>query len=297
MRKGIILAGGIGSRLFPLTFSVTKQLLPVHDKPMIYYPLATLLELGVKEVLIICMQRDKDQFYNLFGDGSALGIKISYEIQNEPNGIAEGLIIAEQFLNSNPCIFILGDNLFVGNLDKVNLEKEINNLEGACIFTYKVSDPERYGVVELGENNKAINIIEKPKNPVSDNAITGIYFYDKNAAQIAKTLIPSNRGELEISDLNQHYLNHNLLSVKKLDSLVTWMDAGTIDSLYEASNFVSALEKRSGKKVACLEEISYLQGNLSLDNFSKLIKKYQASDYGNYLKKIELFYKHEKQTD
>lgn len=291
MRKGIILAGGAGSRLFPLTFSVTKQLLPVHDKPMIYYPLATLLELGVKEILIICMQKDQQQFYNLFGNGNSLGVNICYEIQNEPNGIAEGLIIGESFLKSNPCIFILGDNLFVGQMNKIKLDTEISRKKGACIFTYKVHDPERYGVVEIDNKNQPLKIMEKPKNPISNNAITGIYFYDGYASKIAKTLLPSKRGELEISDLNQHYLDKNLLSVINLDSFITWMDAGTIKSLYEASNFVSAIENKLGKKIACLEEISYLKGNISFTQYNSIIPRYGSSQYGDYLKKMSKIFK------
>lgn len=291
MRKGIILAGGTGSRLFPLTFSVTKQLLPVHDKPMIYYPMATLIDLGIKDILIICMEKDKDMFFTLFGNGNSIGVNIFYEIQNKPNGIAEGLIIAEAFLETQPCVFILGDNLFIGKISNMELTKEINSDEGACIFTYNVNDPERYGIVEFDKTQKPIKIIEKPQNSPSTNAVTGIYFYDGNASNIAKTLRPSQRNELEISDLNQHYLDKNLLSVRSLDTYVTWMDAGTIESLYEASHFVSALEKRSGQKIACLEEISFMKGNISLDDFEKNISRYGSSEYGKYLNKVKTKFK------
>lgn len=286
MNKGIILAGGSGTRLYPLTFSVTKQLLPVHDKPMIYYPLSTLLELDITNILIITTSRDLIQFKNLLGDGQSLGINICYKIQNEPNGIAEGLIIAEDFLNNEPCAFILGDNLFIGAISQNNIKNQLKKNLGATIFSYKVNDPERYGIVSIDELNNPSKIIEKPKNSISNNAITGLYFYDQNASKIAKNLTPSKRNELEISDVNKYYLDNKILDVLPIDDHVTWLDAGTIDSLYEASNFVSALEKRTGNKIACIEEIQFRKKKINLSELKKARKRYGNSLYGSYLQKI-----------
>ena len=286
MRKGIILAGGSGSRLSPLTFSVTKQLLPIHDKPMIYYPLSTLLELDLTEILIITTNEDKHQFQNLLGDGSSIGINISYETQDKPNGIAEGLIIAHKFLDNEPCVFILGDNLFVGSINPHNLKNKLSATEGATIFTYKVRDPERYGVVSINKKNEPIEIIEKPKNPISNHAITGLYLYDKHAYNIAKTLKPSNRNELEITDVNKYYLKNKMLSIIPIDEDITWLDAGTISSLYEATNFVSAIEKRTGKKIACIEEIAFTKKRINIDKLIKARTRYGKSEYGVYLQCI-----------
>jgi len=286
INKGIILAGGSGTRLYPLTFSVTKQLLPVHDKPMIYYPLSTLLELDITNILIITTRRDLTQFKNLLGDGQSLGINISYEIQNEPNGIAEGLIIAEEFLNNEPCAFILGDNLFIGAISQNNIKNQLNKNLGATIFSYQVNDPERYGIVSTDKLNNPTEIIEKPKNNISNKAITGLYFYDRNASKIARNLTPSERNELEITDVNKYYLDKKILDVIPIDDHVTWLDAGTIDSLYEASNFVSALEKRTGKKIACIEEILFHKKKMNLSELKKARKRYGSSIYGSYLQKI-----------
>ncbi len=286
MKKGIILAGGSGSRLQPLTFSVTKQLLPIHDKPMIYYPLSTLMELGVFNILLISTKEDKHLFQKLLGDGSNLGIKISYKTQAKPNGIAEGLIIAEKFVNGDPFVFILGDNLFVGSIGKKQFKKCLSKKLGATIFSYKVKDPERYGVVELDRYGNPLKIIEKPKKPISNQAITGLYFYDGNACKIAKDLNPSSRNELEISDVNKHYLKENLLTVIQLDKDVTWLDAGTINSLYEATNFVSALELRTGEKIACIEEIAYTNNKIDRHKLKTAIQRYGNSEYGTYLKNV-----------
>ena len=286
MRKGIILAGGAGTRLYPLTFSVTKQLLPIHDKPMIFYPLATLIELDIREILIISTPKDQIQFKNLFGNGSNLGIKISYETQENPNGIAEGLIIAEKFLDKSPCVLILGDNLFIGSFLKEKIKKELIKEEGATIFSYKVNDPERYGIVSLDKNGNPIQIIEKPHTFLSDKAITGIYFYDNKVLKIAKSLKPSKRNELEISDVNQCYLTNKSLRVIDLDDDITWLDAGTISSLYEASNFISAIERRTGKKIACIEEIVFSKKYISINKLEELSTKYRSSEYGLYLNKI-----------
>ena len=282
MRKGIILAGGLGTRLFPLTLTVSKQLLPIHDKPMIYYSLTTLIQLGINDILIICKQDDISNFQKLFGNGSELGIKISYEIQNTPRGIAEGLIIAEEFLSDNPCVFILGDNLFVGNLTKNRYQDLIDNVDGAYIFTYKVKNPQRYGILELDSNN-TMKILEKPKFTKSNNAITGIYFYDKYASRIAKTLAPSKRNELEISDLNNSYLSNNKLLFEKLDDNITWLDAGTISSFYEASNLVKAIEQRTGSKIGCIEIASFEMNNIDLNQLKKLQIKHKNSEYGKSL--------------
>lgn len=286
MRKGIILAGGKGSRLYPLTLSVTKQLLPIYDKPMIFYPLSILLQLNIKEILIISTEKDQIQFQNLLGNGSNFGVNFSYETQKDPKGIAEGLIIAEQFLANDPCVFILGDNLFIGSIDQKKYMNELLRTEGATIFSYKVKDPERYGVVTLNKENKPITIVEKPKIPISNNAITGLYFYDKNVCQIAKTLKPSYRNELEITDVNKIYLEKKLLNVKQLDDNITWLDAGTIESLYESSDIVYAIEKRTGKKIACLEEIAFNNKNISLEKLKEISVNYGSSEYGSYLRKI-----------
>lgn len=283
MRKGIILAGGHGSRLFPLTFSVTKQLLPIYDKPMIYYSLSILLELDIEEILLISTIQDQNQFKNLLGNGSDFGVNISYEVQEKPNGIAEGLIIGEKFLSNSPCVFILGDNLFIGPNVKKVFKNEYYNNNGSTIFTYQVKDPERYGIVSIDENGKALSIIEKPKEFISNNAITGIYFYDENAPQIAKSLKPSKRNELEITDVNQYYLSKQLLKVVSLNQDITWLDAGTIGSLYEASNFVETIEKRTGIKIACLEEIAIKTNKINLNVLVKRREKYRNSEYGIYL--------------
>ena len=286
MRKGIILAGGKGSRLYPLTFSVTKQLLPIYDKPMIFYPLSILLQLNIKEILIISTEQDQAQFKNLLGDGTNLGVVFSYETQKQPRGIAEGLIIAENFLSNSPCVFILGDNLFIGSIDQNKFKNEYLKTEGATIFTYKVKDPERYGVVTLDNEKKPLTIIEKPKNPKSNHAITGIYFYDNNVCKIAKSIKPSHRNELEITDVNKFYLEKKLLNVIALDDDTTWLDAGTIESLYESSDIVSAIEKRTGRKIACLEEIAFINKNITLKKLKEISVNYGSSEYGTYLKKI-----------
>lgn len=285
MRKGIILAGGKGSRLHPLTLTVTKQLLPVYDKPMIFYPLSVLLQLNLRDILIISTAKDQNQFKDLLGNGENFGVNISYEIQRKPKGIAEGLIIAEEFLNGDPCVFILGDNLFISSMEQNKFSENLSQTKGATIFTYKVKNPERYGVVTIN-NNEPVSIIEKPQNSASNDAITGIYFYDNNASQIAKTIKPSYRNELEITDVNNIYLKEKLLNVRALDTHVTWLDAGTIESLYESSNIVSAIERRTGKKIACLEEIAFLNKNISLNKLKEISSVYGSSSYGNYLKNI-----------
>ncbi len=286
MTKGIILAGGSGSRLFPLTFSVTKQLLPIYDKPMIYYPLSNLLELGIDNILIISTDHDKPLFEKLLGDGSDLGVKISYKTQNKPNGIAEGLIIGEKFIDGDPFVFILGDNLFVGSFAKKLFKKRLFCKSGATIFTYSVKDPERYGVITLDDDDNPVEIVEKPKFSLSNHAITGLYFYDASACEIAKNLMPSSRNELEITDVNKFYLKKNMLSVIQLNDELTWLDAGTVSALYEASNFIAALEIRTGSKIGCIEEIAYSKNKINLKELTLTRKKYGSSEYGLYLQKL-----------
>ena len=253
---------------------------------MIYYPISTLLELGIDQILIITNKRDQKQFQNLLGNGKDLGIKIYYKTQEKPNGIAEGLIIAEEFINEEPFTFILGDNLFIGEINQRNESFNYNNGQGATIFTYKVTDPERYGVVLFDNNNKPSKIIEKPKKSLSSDLVTGIYMYDNKAIQIAKKLKPSSRNELEITDVNEYYLNNNLLKTISLYPEVTWLDAGTVDSLYEASNLISTIEKRTGKKVGCIEEVALKKKLIGIKQFTETRVKYGNSEYGIYLQKI-----------
>ena len=283
-RKGIILAGGLGSRLHPLTDVSSKQLLPVYDKPMIYYPLSVLMMMGIRDILIISSPEDVPRFKSLLGKGFKWGINLSFKIQEKPNGIAQALILGESFLKSNPTCLILGDNLFFGDKLLTKLKIADENISSASILTYPVNDPERFGVLEK-KNNKPFKIVEKPKKPKSNKAITGIYFYPKNVSKEAKRLKPSKRGELEISDLNEIYLNNNQLSVTELDKKSTWLDCGTFDSLLKASNFVSKFQKKQKKKVACLEEIAYKNKWINKKNINVIIKA-STSSYGNYLKKV-----------
>ena len=282
-RKGIILAGGTGSRLFPVTKALSKQLMPIYDKPMIYYPLCTLMLAGIREFLIITTPNDKDAFKNLLGDGSNWGINISYKIQKTPDGIASSLIIGEEFLNNSPSALILGDNLFHGeNLGK-NLEYANKDEDFSTVFAYGVSDPERYGVVEFNQFGEIISIEEKPKHPKSKYAITGLYFYDKNAPKKCRTLKPSKRGELEITDLNQLYLQEKKLKVSVIGRGMTWLDTGTFDSLHQASSFIRTLEKRQGQKVCSPEEISWRLNLISNSQLEFLAKDQEKSGYGKYL--------------
>ena len=283
-RKGIILAGGLGSRLHPLTDVSSKQLLPVYDKPMIYYPLSVLMMMGIRDILIISSPEDVPRFKSLLGKGFKWGINLSFKIQEKPNGIAQALILGESFLKSDPTCLILGDNLFFGDKLATKLKIADENISSASILTYPVNDPERFGVLEK-KNNKPFKIVEKPKKPKSNKAITGIYFYPKNVSKEAKRLKLSKRGELEISDLNEIYLNNNQLSVTELDKKSTWLDCGTFDSLLRASNFVSKFQKKQKKKVACLEEIAYKNKWINKKNINDIIKV-STSSYGNYLKKV-----------
>lgn len=284
--KGIILAGGAGTRLFPLTRVASKQLMPVYDKPMIYYPLSTLMLLGINNILIISTPEDTPRFKRLLGNGNNLGLQIDYAIQHEPNGIAQAFIIGEDFINNDPVTLILGDNLFYGHGYLDLIKKRIEALKGALIFGYPVKDPERYGVVEFDDNKKVISIEEKPSNPKTNYAVPGLYMYDKNVVPITKLLKPSLRGELEITDVNKKYLEQSNLHVELLGRGVAWLDTGTHKSLLEAGTFIETIESRQGLKVACLEEIAYSQNFLTNNQLSKLIKSYPQNDYRLYLERI-----------
>lgn len=285
-RKGIILAGGSGTRLYPATTVISKQLLPVYDKPMIYYPLTTLMLAGIRDILLISTPRDISRFEQLLGTGQQWGINISYAIQENPNGLAEAFIIAESFLDKHPSALILGDNIFYGNDIEQLLEDANKQESSATVFAYHVQDPERYGVVEFDNNNKAISIEEKPTKPKSHYAVTGLYFYDNQAVDIAKQLLPSSRGELEITDLNRVYLTNNQLDVKIMSRGYAWLDTGTHDSLLEAGQFIATIEKRQGLKVACPEEIAYNNKWINAEQLSQLAKPLMKNGYGNYLQQI-----------
>jgi glucose-1-phosphate thymidylyltransferase len=282
-RKGIILAGGTGSRLYPLTKVISKQLLPVFDKPMIYYPLATLMIAGIREILLISTPKDISQYQELLGDGSIWGIDISYQIQPSPDGLAQAFILAEDFIGDDLSALILGDNIFHGN-NMTNLLVNASNNEDATIFAYHVSDPERYGVVEFDSNQKAISIEEKPKITKSNYAVTGLYFYDDKVVEYAKSLKPSHRGELEITDLNKIYMNEDKLNVEVLNRGFAWLDSGTHESLLEANQYVATVEKRQGQKIACIEEISFRKGWITKENLFSLAEEKYNNNYRKYLK-------------
>jgi glucose-1-phosphate thymidylyltransferase len=288
--RGIILAGGSGTRLHPITQGVSKQLIPVYDKPMIYYPLSMLLMAGIREVLVISTPEDMPGFKRLLGDGSQIGISIQYEIQPSPDGLAQAFLIGEKFIADEKVCLVLGDNIFYGSGLGTAL-KSNTLVQGGHIFAYHVSNPEEYGVVEFDKDNKAISIEEKPKKPRSNFAIPGLYFYDNSVVSVAKSIRPSARGELEISSINEHYLNEGTLSVTVLDRGTAWLDTGTVDSLMAAGEFVQVVEKRQGLKVGCIEEIAWRQGFISTDELLSLAKPLAKSGYGKYL--IELI-EHEK---
>lgn len=286
MRRGIILAGGTGTRLYPITLITSKQLLPVYDKPMIYYPLSTLMLAGIREILIITTPRDLPNFQKLLGDGSQFGIHIEYAEQPFPNGIAEALIIGERFLKDSECALILGDNIFFGH-DLTRILREADeNKDKATIFAYYVDDPERFGVVEFDENGKVLSVEEKPKNPRSNYAIVGLYFYPRGVSEIAKRLKPSHRGELEITDLNKIYLEMGLLEVKILGRGFAWFDTGTPESMLEAAEFVRIIQRRQNIIIASPEEIAYRNGWISREALLEIAKKYQNSLYGEHLRKV-----------
>ena len=284
--KGIILAGGLGTRLYPLTKSVSKQMLPIYDKPMIYYPLSTLMLAGIKEILIISTELHLSGYKALLGNGNQLGLKISYEVQKKPSGIAESFIIGENFIGKDNVALILGDNIFYGESFSNKLQSAFLNLKGATIFSYHVKNPDKFGVIEFDSNKKVSKIIEKPKKYISNQAITGLYFYKNDVIEIAKTLKPSERGELEISDINQIYLDNNRLEVIQLGRGFAWLDAGTHESYLEAGYFIKTIEDRQGLKIGCLEEISYSMGWISIDELKEAAKSYSKTDYCNYLNKL-----------
>lgn len=286
MYKGIILAGGAGSRLYPSTLGVCKQLLPVYDKPMIYYPLSVLMLAGIRDILIISTPDDLPRFESLFGDGGELGLNIHYAPQPEPKGIAEALIIGADFIGSDPVALILGDNILYGGGLTEKLERAKARTKGATVFAYPVSDPGRFGVVELDDEGTPINIEEKPVKPKSRLALTGLYFFDSGAADIACGLSPSDRGELEITDVNKAYLDSGNLHVEQLGRGFAWLDAGTEQSLLEAANFVAALERRQGFRIGCLEEIAWNQGWIDVTGLERATERLKSSGYGEYLKML-----------
>jgi glucose-1-phosphate thymidylyltransferase len=281
--KGIILAGGSGMRLYPMTRVLSKQLLPVYDKPMVYYPLSILMLAGIRDILVISTPQDTPRFQELLGDGSHLGLSFTYTVQPSPDGLAHALILAEEFLDGDSCALILGDNIFFGTDLQPKLRNAAARESGATIFAYAVKDPERYGVVELDENEKALSLEEKPANPKSRFAVTGLYFFDDKAVDLAKTLKPSARGELEITDLNRIYLERGELFVEALGRGTAWLDTGTQSSLLAASNFVETLEERQGFKICCPEEIAYNMGFITAEQLEEIARPLASSGYGDYL--------------
>jgi glucose-1-phosphate thymidylyltransferase len=284
--KGIILAGGAGTRLYPITQSISKQIIPVYDKPMIYYPLSVLMLSGIREILIISTPTDISLYENLLGNGKQLGLDISYKIQPSPDGLAQAFVLGEEFIGSDNVCMILGDNIFYGYNFRSILEDAARIEDGATVFGYYVNDPERYGVVDFDQNGKVISIEEKPKQPKSSYAVTGLYFYSNDVVEKAKTLKPSARGELEITDLNRIYLEENKLNVKLLGRGFAWLDTGTHDSLLQASNFIATIEQRQGLKVSCIEEIAYKKGFINREQLLELAQPLSKNQYGEYLLRL-----------
>jgi len=284
--KGIILAGGAGTRLNPLTKAISKQLIPVYDKPMIYYPLSTLMLTGIKDILIISTPQDLPKFRELFGDGREIGLNISHKEQPRPEGIAQAFIIGKEFIGEGSVCLILGDNIFYGHSLSMTLQKMAGLKEGACIFGYWVADPQRYGVVEFNENNEVISIEEKPQYPKSNYAVPGIYFYDNKVVDVAKNLRLSDRGELEITDVNLEYLKQRNLKVELLGRGYAWLDTGTPDSLLDASNYIATMERRQGLKIGCIEEVAFRMGYVDKNQFAKIIERLPLNDYRKYLEMI-----------
>ncbi|WP_334117697.1 glucose-1-phosphate thymidylyltransferase RfbA [Ligilactobacillus sp.] len=284
--KGIILAGGSGTRLYPITKGISKQLIPVYDKPMIYYPLSTLMLAGIRDILVISTPEYTPLFENLLGDGSDLGISLSYKVQEHPNGLAEAFILGKEFIGSDSVCLILGDNIYYGSGLSKQLQEAAKKDNGATVFGYHVNDPERFGVVEFDEDMHALSIEEKPEHPKSNYAVTGLYFYDNDVVEIAENLKPSDRGELEITDVNREYLRRGKLDVKLMGRGYAWLDTGTHDSMLEAASFISTIQKRQNLKVACLEEIAYRMGWISREKLIELAQPLKKNDYGQYLLRL-----------
>ena len=285
--KGIILAGGSGTRLYPITKGISKQLMPIYDKPMVYYPLSTLMMAGIKDILIITTPHDQEQFKRLLGDGSDIGINLQYEVQPHPGGLAQAFIIGEKFIGDDSVALVLGDNIFHGHEFGQSL-KQCTNPDGGIVFAYQVSDPERYGVVEFDKAQNAISIEEKPQKPKSNYAVVGLYFYDNDVVQIAKNIKPSDRGELEITTVNEEYLKKGKLKVQIMDRGSAWLDTGTFSSMMDAAEYIHVIEKRTGLKVGCIEEIAYREGFIDVNQLKKISAELIKSGYGEYLNKIHM---------